>query len=53
MCCALMWSPAHAFVELAMVVGLGATGAGLIHFRCREGRIVLAVGVSLLILGIS
>jgi len=47
-----MWSPAHVFLELAMVVGIGATGAGLIRFRWREGRIALVVGVSLLIVSV-
>ena len=45
-----MWSPAHAFLEHALVVGLGATGAGVITLRCIEGRIALVVGVTLLLL---
>jgi hypothetical protein len=44
-----MWPPAHAIAELSMVLGFGATGAGLIQLRYIEGRITLAVGVSLLL----
>jgi hypothetical protein len=43
-----MGSPAHAFLELSLLVGIGATGAGLIKVRFIEGRIALAVGVALL-----
>ena len=44
-----MWPPAHAIAELSMVLGIGATGAGLIQLRYIEGRITLAAGVSLLL----
>jgi hypothetical protein len=44
-----MWPPAHAIAELSMVLGFGATGAGLIQLRCIEGRIALAAGLWLLL----
>ena len=44
-----MWSPAHVIAEISIVLGLGATGAGIIQLRHTEGRITLAVGISLLL----
>ena len=44
-----MWTPHHALVELSLVFGLGATGAGLIQLRYVEGRITLGAGVALLL----
>jgi hypothetical protein len=44
-----MWPPAHAFGELALMLGVGATGAGIVRIVWVEGRIALIVGVMLLL----
>lgn len=43
-----MGSPAHALLERSLLVGIGATGPGLIKVRIVEGRIALTVRVALL-----
>jgi hypothetical protein len=41
-----MWPPAHAFGELALILGMGAPSAGIVRIVWVEGRIALIVGVT-------